>query len=100
MAQDLEVVTFRDLVLGFLDHLTLEFLDLAAFDADQMIVVFLLDFVTCDPIIEMPLGRESRFRQELHRSIDGRVSDIRMLLSNGLVQVFTRHVPLGFQERQ
>ncbi len=43
-------------VLGFLDHLTFEFLDLSALDADEMIVVFLFDFVACDGDAMLELG--------------------------------------------
>jgi len=50
-------------VLGLLDHLALEFLDLAAFDTDEMIVMFLFDLVARDPIVEATFGREARFDQ-------------------------------------
>ena len=63
VAQDLEIVMPGDLVLGLLDHLAFEFLDPAAFQTNQMIVMLLLDFVARDAIVEMPLGGESGLDQ-------------------------------------
>ena len=57
MAQDLELVARRNLVLGPLDHLALEFLDPPAFDADEMVVVLLFDFVARDTVVESMFGR-------------------------------------------
>ena len=61
MTQDLELVTCSDLVLGFLDHLALEFLDPATFDTDEMVVVFVLDLVARDAVVEMPFRRQTCF---------------------------------------
>ena len=63
MAQHLEPVFGGDLVLGFLDHLALEFLDLATLDTYEMVVVFLLDFIARDAVVESPFRREARFDQ-------------------------------------
>jgi dTDP-4-dehydrorhamnose 3,5-epimerase len=50
-------MTRGNFVLGFLDHLALELLDLPALDADKMVMVLLLDLVTRDPVIESTFGR-------------------------------------------
>lgn len=85
-------------VLGVFDHLTFEFLNAAAFQTDEMVMVFDLDLIARDPIIEMSFCRETGINQELHRPINRCVSDIGMQLTNGLIKIFTRDVLLGFQE--
>ena len=50
-----------NLVLGVLDHRTLEFLRLPTLVADEMVVVFLFDFVARDAIVESVFGRETSF---------------------------------------
>ncbi len=98
MAQDLELVARRDLDLGLLDHLALEFLDLPAFDTNEMIVVLLLDFVSRDAIVEAAFCRDARFDQKLHRSIDRGVSDVGVLPSHALIEIFTRDMPLRLEK--
>ena len=98
MSQDFKSIGGRDLVLRLLDHLALKFRDLPAFDADQMIVVFVLDFIARDAVVEMALGGEPRLHQELHGAVDGRVSNIRVLGADRLIEVLTRHVALRLEE--
>ena len=52
-----------NLVLGVLDHRTLEFLRLPTLVADEMVVVFLFDFEARDASIESMFGREAGFDQ-------------------------------------
>ena len=85
--------------MRLLDHFALEFGDLPAFDADQVIVVLVLNFVARDPVVEMALSGEPGLHQKLHGSVHRRVSDIRVLGPDRLIQVFTRHVALGLEER-
>ena len=87
-----------NLVLGFFDHLAFKFLNTSTFDADKMVVVFLLDLVACDPIIESALRRESGFDEKFHRPIHRGVSDIRVLLSHALIEIFARNVSLGLEK--
>ena len=55
-----KVVPIGDLVLGRLDHLALEFDDLPAANADQVVVVVLGDLIPRGTLIEVPLGGEPR----------------------------------------
>ncbi len=87
-----------DLVLGLFDHLAFEFLDATAFQADEMIVMLLLDFVARDPVVEASLRRQTGLDQQLHGPIDRRVADIRMRLANGLIEIFTRDMSLRLEE--
>ena len=61
MTQNLEAMALRDLVLRVLDHLAFELDDLPTLDADEMIVMFLLDLIARDSVIEMTFGGQTRF---------------------------------------
>ena len=93
VAQDAETVALRDLVLRPLDHRALEFDDLSAAHADEMVVVLVLDFVAGDAVFEMALARQTRVAQQLHRPVHGRVTDGRVCTANVLVDLFAGDVP-------
>ena len=91
-------IAVRNLILGFLDHLALEFDDRTALQADEMIVVFVFQFVAHDAIIEVPLLCKTGFDEELHGAIHRRVPDAGMILPNPAVDLFARRVALGRQK--
>lgn len=96
--EDAKSVAFRDLFLGLFDHLTLEFDDLPALETHEMVMVFVLQLVTDNAIIEVPLLGKPGFDQEFHGAIHSRVPDGRMLRPNLLVDLLARRVSLGGQK--
>src|SRR5262245_8136204 len=98
MAQDAEAVASGDLVLARLDHRALELDDLPALHAHEVVVVLVLDLVARDAVVEVPFVREPRLAEELHRAVDGRVADVRVLLANRVVDLLARHVTPRVQE--
>ncbi len=98
MAQHLEIVALGDLILGVFDQLAFKFLNIPAFQADEMVVMFLFDFVACDAVVEIPLRGQSRLDEQFHRSVDGRVPDIGMRFPHGPIEIFAGDVTLGFKE--
>ena len=98
MTQHLKIVALGDFVLGVLDQLTFEFLNTPAFQANEMIVMFLFYFVTRDAVIEMSFRREPRLDQQLHGSVDRRVSDVGMFFPDGLIKIFTGDMTFGFEK--
>ena len=94
----LELVTRGDLVLRLFDHLAFEFLDPPALDTDEMVVVLLLDLVAGHAVVETPFARQPRVTQELHRAIDGRVADVRMIGANASVDLLAGDVAGRFEK--
>ena len=93
-------VALRDLVLGILDQRAFEFLNLSAFGAHEMIVMFVFDFVACNPVIKVSFGRQACFDEQLHRPVNRRIPNIGMLFADASVEVFARHVALRLEERR
>jgi hypothetical protein len=98
---DLETVTGSDLVLKVLDERLLEFLDGAATDANEMIVmgVAVGELVPCEPIAKLLFVRDSAFGEHLHRPIDGCVADASVQRAYPFEETIERHVLGAFEER-
>jgi hypothetical protein len=92
VAEDLEVIALRDVLLRRLDHLAFELDDLPAANADQVVVMIVRDLVAGDAAFEVPLVGEPCLAKELHRPVDGRVADARVRLADPLEEFLARHV--------
>jgi hypothetical protein len=99
MSQQLELVFFRDLVLGRLDHLALELFDSAAPRTHEMVVVFVLDLVPGDAIVEMARLRQACINEELERAIHRGVPDGRVAQLDALMKIVAGDVTRRVQER-
>ena len=82
----------RDSLLQALDLVILELEDQAALHADQVIVVIADDFVARLPVAELTLDRKAAIDEELQRSIDRRVADLRLTLADLAEQLVDRDV--------
>jgi len=98
VAQNAELVAVGDFQLGLLDHRAFELDDLSTAQTDQVVVVFLFDFVAGNAVIKTPFVRQPRVAQELHRTVDGRVADVWMIGANAAVDFLTGDVPSRFEE--
>ena len=98
VAQDAELVAVGDFQLALLDHRAFELDDLSTAHADQVVVVFLLDLVAGHAVVETPFARQPRVAQELHRAVDGRVADVRVIGANATVDFFAGDVPGRFEK--
>ena len=63
-----------------------------------MIVMFVLQFVPDNPIVEMSFFSKPRLDEEFHGAVDRRVANTRMILSNPLIDLLARRVSLGLQK--
>ncbi len=90
-------------------HLVLQLLDLGreefdhfpAFGADHvvMMLVVIVMLVVGPAIAEANLARESSFRQQLQRTVDGRKTDVRILLVDQTIEILAGKVFFRRKER-
>jgi hypothetical protein len=68
-----------------------------AFDADEMVVVPVVIFMLIpgDPVAELHLIGEARFRQKLHGAVHGSIPDRTVLFFNQSMQFLDGQVPFG-----
>ena len=75
---------------GFLESLDLvvfELNDLAAAEANQVIMMRPHGFVARDAILEVALGRDARVHEEAQRPVDGGQPDARVLLRDTAMEI-------------
>lgn len=94
-------VAFGNAVLEVLDPGLFEFGDGAAAHANEVIVVavFVGKFVSCVPIVELAFVHDVAFREHLHGSIHGRITDARIGKPDLLEKGVDREVLVPFKER-
>ncbi len=98
VAQDLEIVLAGHIRLEDLDLRALELDDPAAAKADEVVMVFMLHLVTRHTVVEATLLHDPSLCKQLHRSINGRVPNVRVLIPNQLIHLFARHVGPRLEE--
>ena len=77
---DLETVTLGNPLLKGFERRVLEFNNLSAVEADQVIVVasFGGGLISCLAILEFPPGGETQLGQKLEGAVNGNVADLRV----------------------
>src|SRR5690606_12404277 len=101
VAPQLEAVPEREVFLQLLDLLVLELDDVAALEADEVVVVLVLErhLIARDPVAEVPLVGETTLLEELQRPIDGGVTHLGILSAHLEEEVLDREVPLALEEQ-
>lgn len=100
VVRQIKVMFGGDGVLNGFEFSGIEFDSLAAFGADQMIVMRMLVIVLVAraPVAETHFTREARIGKQFERAIDGRLSDVRVFLLYEPVEIFARQMLFGAQE--
>jgi hypothetical protein len=95
-----KAVLFGDLILKLFDTRILEFDDLTAPDADQMIMmlVMIAGFVTCLTITKMSLFGNPALGEKFQAAVNRRITNPGVLLAQAKIELFRRKMRTGAQE--
>ncbi len=94
-----EVQLQRHFSLSLLDHCRFELENPSAAKTDQVVVMFLFDFVAGHPIVKTTFLGEFGLDEKFQGAIDRRVADPGVVLANQLIEILTGQVPAGFEKR-
>ncbi len=94
MSLNAEPVLTGNFILELFDAWIFEFYNFAAFEADQVIMVFIVicRLVTGLTVSEMPLLGDATLGKQLESTVNGCVADARILPAQPQVELFGRKV--------
>ena len=100
MSDSGKIMLFRQLFLHIFNLRTHHFNNAAAFKANQMVMVLMLIFMlkTLDPISKISLSCQAGVAYCPHRPIHSSKTNLWIFLSDKLVKVINRRMPLSLQE--
>jgi hypothetical protein len=96
----LELILRRNLILFILNDLAVELDQVAAFRADQMVVMLMVVFVfvALASITETLFARQPALVEQFERPVNGRISDARIFALDQVIVVFGAEMAFGFEK--